>query len=260
MKDIVLFTSGYQTYERGKKAPGLHLNRFVRDILRECGYPCLNCNESCVEPDICDIISECSSGSSNDYNDLINLPTLTEVGGNVTGTINLDTGMFTLTALGGTYIGSSDTPLDYAAGDDIVPTINSTSDGLIHESNNKLHTSNLTYATLGSSTILSSEVDSFSFSPDGITVIGNKGFGDFSGDITLDGAGSFPATIPIELNLDNTGKKYPLSNPLYQVTILVNGAKVASVETGTLNSVIYSIPVNASTDIVTFFGTVNGTV
>ena len=37
----------------GQYIPGYDLNRIIRDELRSCGYPCINCLESdCVEKDI----------------------------------------------------------------------------------------------------------------------------------------------------------------------------------------------------------------
>ena len=44
-KNIVLFPGHYCPVEPGQKSQGLDMGRFVRDILRQCGYDCVNCNE-----------------------------------------------------------------------------------------------------------------------------------------------------------------------------------------------------------------------
>lgn len=51
MKQVFLKTGVFGFFKFGRKAKGLHLNRFVRDILRECGIPCPKCNEgNCNDP------------------------------------------------------------------------------------------------------------------------------------------------------------------------------------------------------------------
>ena len=47
-KKMYVFKPGFITvgYE-GQYIPGFNLNRIIRDELRSCGYPCLNC----LEPD-----------------------------------------------------------------------------------------------------------------------------------------------------------------------------------------------------------------
>lgn len=46
VKQYFIKTGFWDVFKIGKKAPGLHLNRLVRDILRECGIPCPNCLDS----------------------------------------------------------------------------------------------------------------------------------------------------------------------------------------------------------------------
>ena len=44
-------TGFWSIFKIGRKAPGLHLNKVVRDIMRECGYSCANCYDGdCNEP------------------------------------------------------------------------------------------------------------------------------------------------------------------------------------------------------------------
>ena len=41
----------WSKFKPGRKFKGLHLNRVIRDVLRECGIPCPTCNEgNCNEP------------------------------------------------------------------------------------------------------------------------------------------------------------------------------------------------------------------
>lgn len=51
MKQYFIKTGFWDTFKIGRKAPGLHLNKVIRDVLRSCGIPCPNCiDDGCNEP------------------------------------------------------------------------------------------------------------------------------------------------------------------------------------------------------------------
>jgi len=54
MRNYGIKPGNWFTFLLGKKTPGtFHLNKFVRDILRECNIPCPHCSEGdCNEPTI----------------------------------------------------------------------------------------------------------------------------------------------------------------------------------------------------------------
>lgn len=50
---VVIRSGFWGTFRKGDYSPGLDLNKHVRDIMRDCGYTCLKCDESdCSEKDI----------------------------------------------------------------------------------------------------------------------------------------------------------------------------------------------------------------
>ena len=53
MKEYYIKQGFWGMFRIGRKAPGLHLNRVIRDVLRACGIPCPTCNEgNCNEPQV----------------------------------------------------------------------------------------------------------------------------------------------------------------------------------------------------------------
>lgn len=66
LKDYAIVPGGgVESFRIGKRKPGFHLNKFVRDILRECGIPCPNCNDkNCHE-----IVTALVTGIVIQYND-----------------------------------------------------------------------------------------------------------------------------------------------------------------------------------------------
>ena len=43
----------WSKFKPGRKFKGLHLNRVIRDVLRDCGIPCPNClDDACNEPPV----------------------------------------------------------------------------------------------------------------------------------------------------------------------------------------------------------------
>lgn len=75
MKEIY-FISGTYRETNSKKGKGLNIRKVIRDTLRQCGYPCYNCeDQDCSDPDltICDHIANCTgtgdvsiTGTGND--------------------------------------------------------------------------------------------------------------------------------------------------------------------------------------------------
>lgn len=67
-KETVLYPGTYYTTDSpaGKNS----LESRIRAVLRDCGYPCVNCNDApCTQPDICDLISACpGSGTLTSLN------------------------------------------------------------------------------------------------------------------------------------------------------------------------------------------------
>ena len=63
MKQYAVTPGLYQEFRFGDKIPGLHLNRLIEDVLRLNGYPTKGCTD-CAQPDICDLLSDCSLGGS----------------------------------------------------------------------------------------------------------------------------------------------------------------------------------------------------
>lgn len=76
---------------------GLDLDKEVRAILNECGYPCDPCGDGCEQPSICDLIADCPGGGG-----------------------------------GSTFISLTDTPGSYSTGGEI-PVINPGGTALIFE-------------------------------------------------------------------------------------------------------------------------------
>jgi hypothetical protein len=299
MKELIIFPGNFAEFRMGQKAPGLHLNRFVRDILRECGYPCVNCGEACAEPDLCETISAClgSGNFSGEFGDLLNVPQIFQdlelLGPGAKGDliyfdgfnwVSLPVGtngeILTLTAgeptwaAGGgggggggggasTYLGLTDTPGTFGF-DDIVPTTNTGSTALVHETNNRLHVETGTYGVIGASSFVNAGnpvISTFVLIPSGITVTGDKMINTYSGTASLAGTGTFPGILKFEMTVDNTGKKYPIANPIYNTHISVNGVMVdAPIVGGTATTVIYGVPVTLSTDTIAFRGSIIGTV
>lgn len=62
-KHYVLKVGTYSEKIKGAKHEGLDLTRYVQDTLRECGYPCITCDDVCFQPNICEMIAACSNGS-----------------------------------------------------------------------------------------------------------------------------------------------------------------------------------------------------
>lgn len=64
IKETYMQPGTYVEVARGKIKNRKSLERLIRDTLRECGYPCLTCNEGCSEPDLCVTLAEagCSAG------------------------------------------------------------------------------------------------------------------------------------------------------------------------------------------------------
>lgn len=281
---VFLYAGNYGTFKHGQNAPGLDLNRLIRDELRHCGYPCLSCDEVCVEPDLCETIASCLSGggltftdlptdygitladiaTSGSFNDLADLPSfITDILGlspSAGDMLQFDGTNWVLGtgSSGGTFIGLSDT-LGAPGPDDNVLTFDA-SGNVVSEPDNRLHTEAGSYATVGAGSFLDGNVTGFTFSTSSITVTGNKATGTHAGSIDLNPGGAFPAQVILELSLDNTGKKYPLSNPVWNTHIFVNGQMVNPVIVGgTSTTIQYGIDVTA-TDIVTFNGSVIGDV
>lgn len=53
IKTAVIPDGFWRWVYKGQKVVGLDLGKFVRDVMRSCGYPCINCLEAdCTEKDI----------------------------------------------------------------------------------------------------------------------------------------------------------------------------------------------------------------
>lgn len=275
MKDVVIYPGNFGTFEQGQKRVGLHLNRFVRDVLRQNGYPTKSCDSACLEPNICDLLTDCPGGGSNDWDDLINIPdTIEDIvgaafakgdmlyydGSNLT-RLPIGTAGQVLTVVAGdpvwatggagasAYLGLTDTPSVFVARD-LVPTINPTLNALEHVGTNKLKSDAGTYLSIFT---LPSVITGGSGVAGNSTIIGNKVFSNYQFTPTLDAGGSYPATVSTAWSLDNTGKVYPASNAFFQYQILVNGVRVPySITAGGVNSetISFSIPSSSATVII----------
>lgn len=64
-RTVVIFPGSFKWIYKGMNVPGLDLKKLVRDVLNECGYPCVkcnetytaNCNDSLLNPDIRELIA-----------------------------------------------------------------------------------------------------------------------------------------------------------------------------------------------------------
>lgn len=341
--NVVIYNGHWTTFQYGQKVPGLDLGRFVRDTLRENGYPTLNDCDGCTQPNLCDLLTDCDLGGSNDWEDLINVPqaiqdiegltpangdmlyfdganwVLLEAGVNgqylsmtggiptwaaaaggtddwnnftnvpqaiqdieavvgVTGDIlyydganwvklGIGSAGQALTVVGGlpawaaggtSYLGLTDTPANFTAGEDIVPTINALGTALVHESNNILHTGS---GEIGADATASGDaVDSFTSSSGDVTVIGNKAFLDFDGTVTLDGVGA-GLDVDLRVNFNNLSMKYSMSGVIIVVKVLVNGTPVdTTINGGDADDTIFRFTVGSNTDTIAFHGFVIGNV
>ena len=234
-KNYALLPGTYKEFNYGQKVYGLHLNRLVRDILRDNGYPTQSC-DGCAEPNICDLLTDCGVGGGGDWNTLLNRPqSLLDIAGvtGVTGDILYFNGTNwvalaigsndqVLTVAGGLpawaaggasdYISLSDTPGVYGV-EDVVPTVNTTTDGLDHNSNNIFFVeTSFDYANV----LPISGTSGFTIVPEGATVFGNRAIGRTGGEMTADATG----TITFRVSLDNTGAKYAGQKPIFDVVIV----------------------------------------
>lgn len=275
MKEVVIYPGNFGTFDKGQKRVGLHLNRFVRDILRQNGYPTKSCDAACLEPNICDLLTDCPGGGSNDWDDLTNIPDAIQDilgvafakgdmlyydGSNLT-RLPIGTAGQVLTVVGGdpvwsaggagatNYLSLTDTPSVFVARD-LVPTINPLLNALEHIGTNKLKSDAGTYLN-------------FFFPPSVITggsgvagnstVIGNKVFSNYQVTATLDAGGSYPATVSTVWSLNNTGKVYAAANAFFQHQVLVNGARVPYTITGggaDSEIISFEVPSSAATVII----------
>ena len=66
-RTVILYNGVFRWIYKGMKVTGLDLGKFVRDTMRDCGYPCITCDEvhcpidkydTLLNPDIRKIIEE----------------------------------------------------------------------------------------------------------------------------------------------------------------------------------------------------------
>lgn len=238
-KNYALLPGMFKEFKYGQKVYGLHLNRLVRDILRENGYPTKSC-DGCTEPDICDLLTGCAGGGAADWNTLANRPQnlldiadITGVTGDILyfdGTnwvdlpigadgnvLTVSTGIpsWAASAAGvSDYLSLTDSPANFGAGDDTVPTINTAGDALEHDVNDKFHNSNIrsnlsVFPQTGT-------IDSFTDIPIGVTRAGMIMMGRTQGEITPASTGA----AVIRLSNNNTGAKYNIQNPMLRLKVI----------------------------------------
>ncbi|MGL5075684.1 MAG: hypothetical protein ACRDBG_07555 [Waterburya sp.] len=61
-KEFILLNGTYSEKVANSRIKGLDLSRAIRDVLNECGYPCISCDPTCSTPNICELIAHCSGG------------------------------------------------------------------------------------------------------------------------------------------------------------------------------------------------------
>ncbi len=264
MKDVIIYSGQYGLFTKGQKAPGLHLNRFVRDILRECGYPCNGCGEVCLEPNLCDKLTDCGFGGGGGTLAPGGKGDLLYYDGSDWVSLAVGTAGQVLTSVGGdpvwanalsaaTYLALTDTPNSYVQAD-IVPTVNDALNGLQHFGNNKLHTEIITgYQLLPGITYIGT-ITAFGTTSQGTTTVGNHGISNcLSTSITLNPAETYPRQVSVMANPIASAKKYPLAGiTSFNWVVIVNGQRVPfTVARGTTQEEEIEFNVPASNAVVT---------
>ena len=73
-KDFIILP-GFFVEKDGRHQNGLDLTKTVRTIMQECGFPCDPCgSQDCLQPNICDLLTDCSLGGSSTFLELTDTP------------------------------------------------------------------------------------------------------------------------------------------------------------------------------------------